>query len=115
MLPELESFSFGDSPELADELLELVDCDAFVALARRPTGRGLLADEHGFEQFIREIGTVAEREAFQLWQHSPLHHCRCCRSASAHLRLETLEKRFASIGCVRLVFKATVGPQGFAW
>ena len=24
MLPELESFSFGDSPELADELLELV-------------------------------------------------------------------------------------------
>ena len=24
MLPELESFSFGDSPDLADELLELV-------------------------------------------------------------------------------------------
>jgi uncharacterized protein YhfF len=24
MMPELESFSFGDSPELADELLELV-------------------------------------------------------------------------------------------
>ena len=48
----------------------LPDLDAFEALARGPAGGRFRSGEHEFEQFIRESGAVAEREAFQVRHYS---------------------------------------------